>query len=272
MLLCVHLENELEHKIYTLAEIHNTMRSLVDDGPVFGTKYLKQKLLQYYQDEIYFTSEEKRKDILCFRNTTNTILREFKDEVNLGTDERKLRLITVTAKLLTADIKAKEIAKDRYPTISDLRQPSSAVPDTLKHFLRNFTKSEEQTEIWAQNFVKSLRPRSGVMPYHLGLSLLLDHRFGAKWLIQLLHSLGYCEDYKEVNNYKWLYLEVANGPVAESQPATPPDVDDTGSIGVDMVTEEGDVSTEQRDDIEIMSKHRHSFQNMKIHIISFPIT
>ena len=209
----MYLDTELEHKVYTLSEIHTIMRSLANDGPVFGPKYLKSKLLKYYQDEIYFTSEEKRKDILCFRDTTNSILREFKDEIDQNSLERTEKLIKVCAKLLISEVKAADVKNDLYPGIDDLRKPSPAIPESLKMFLAHFTKSEELADIWAQNFIKLLRPRSGVMPFQLGLALLIDHRLNAKWLIELLHSLGYCESYQEVNKYKWLYLEAKSSSV-----------------------------------------------------------
>ena len=36
-------------------------------------------------------------------------------------------------------------------------------------FLSPIVKTEERVVTWGQNFIKAYRPRSGVMPYHMGL-------------------------------------------------------------------------------------------------------
>ena len=182
------------------------MKSLSGGKAVFGEKYLKQKLLYKYQDNIYFTSEAKRKDILCFKSTTNTILRNFKDNELQPDEDRVKQIVSTCAKLIISDILTKEMNKKTYPLVEDFKKPSASVPQSLIYFLKHFSKSDEKCNIWGQVMVKSLRPRSGVLPYLLGLGLQIDHRLGAKWLIDQLHSLGYTESYKEICNYKWSYL------------------------------------------------------------------
>ena len=36
-------------------------------------------------------------------------------------------------------------------------------------FLSPIVKTDERVVTWGQNFIKAYRPRSGVMPYHMGL-------------------------------------------------------------------------------------------------------
>ena len=38
---------------------------------------VKQKLLVKYAEKLYFVSEDGKKDILCFTDVTNTILRDY---------------------------------------------------------------------------------------------------------------------------------------------------------------------------------------------------
>ncbi len=71
-------------------------------------------------------------------------------------------------------------------------------------------KTDERVATWWQNFIKAYRPRSGVLPYHKGLAIQLDHRFGSKWLINKFHQLGYTESYSKIQRYKYCFLNDKN--------------------------------------------------------------
>ena len=77
-------------------------------------------------------------------------------------------------------------------------------------FLRPFVKADEKLAIWGQNFIKAYRLQSGVLPYHMGFAIQLDHRFGSKWMLNKLHHLGYSESYAETQNYKYCFLNDKN--------------------------------------------------------------
>ena len=77
-------------------------------------------------------------------------------------------------------------------------------------FLRPFVKADEKLAIRGQNFIKAYRLRSGVLPYHLGFAIQLDHRFGSKWMLNKLHHLGYSESYAETQNYNYCFLNDKN--------------------------------------------------------------
>ena len=187
-------------------QLHTKLIFFAGSDDCYHKRYLKQKLISVYGETIYFTSEERRQDILCFKHSTNKILRKYEKEKPQNDDDKKKNIILTCAKLLVDDIKASDINNETYPTLSEPTKPCTSVPESMLFFLRHFTKSDEKAEVWGQNFVKSLRPRSGVMPYHMGLAIQLDHRFGSKWLIERFHELGYCESYKELNQYKWSFL------------------------------------------------------------------
>ena len=72
-------------------------------------------------------------------------------------------------------------------------------------------KTDERVAIWGQNFIKAYRPRSGILPYQMGLAIQLDHRFGSKWMLNKMHWLGYIESYAETQNYKYCFLNDKNG-------------------------------------------------------------
>ena len=94
--------------------------------------------------------------------------------------------------------------------MTDISGQLALVPESLQMFLRPFVKMDEKLAIWGQNFIKAYRPRSGVLPYHMGFAIQLDHRFGSKWMLNKLHHLGYSESYAETQNYKYCFLNDKN--------------------------------------------------------------
>ncbi len=90
--------------------------------------------------------------------------------------------------------------------MADISSRLALVPESLQMFLRPILKTDEKVAIWGQNFIKACRPRSGVLPYQMGLTIQLDHRFGSRWMLNKLHQLGYSESYTELQNYKYCYL------------------------------------------------------------------
>ena len=71
------MDEELEHNVTTLAEIHMKMLELdptEDKSLAYGRRYLKTKLQEHYRESLYFTSDERREDIVCLKDTTKEIL------------------------------------------------------------------------------------------------------------------------------------------------------------------------------------------------------
>ena len=73
--LCTWLETELKHSLFTLEQIHRKMISLdksPDESLVYLKKHLRNMLVDRYQEKMYFTSQERWSDVLCF----NTFMTE----------------------------------------------------------------------------------------------------------------------------------------------------------------------------------------------------
>ena len=136
-------------------------------------------------------------------------MRAYSKKEELSIDEQKMELLAAAAKVLINDIKTISISSKTYPTVNEMAHCNHDLPHSLTHFLESLfrSKSKEILNLWAQNFVSALRPRSGPMPGQLGLALMLDHKFGSKQLIQKLHKLGYCSSYPEILKYKWSYIK-----------------------------------------------------------------
>ena len=69
--LCTWLETELEHSLFALEQIHQKMISM-DKSPekslVYLKKHLRNMLVDRYQEKMYFTSQERRTDVLCVKD------------------------------------------------------------------------------------------------------------------------------------------------------------------------------------------------------------
>ena len=76
--------------------------------------------------------------------------------------------------------------------------------------------SSVRQNVTGQSIISSLRPRSSKMPFQLGMSLYLDHKFGSDKLINIMHKIGMCESPKETMDYKYTYIDSTNNTQAAS--------------------------------------------------------
>ena len=223
--LCEWIDEEVEHGVTTLAEIHMKMLELdpiEDKSLAYGRRYLKTKLQEEYKESLYFTSEERIADIVCLKDTTNAILRDYRQQVitplhTLDDAELKELTISTAINLICGDLARVPLDRKKYPSVDSMTNTESQlalIPDSLQQLLKPIVKTDEMVAVWGQNLLKAYRPRSGVMPSHLGLTIQLDHKFGSKWLIERCHRLGYSESYAELQRYKYCYLNVKTDLIA----------------------------------------------------------
>ena len=107
--LCTWLGTELKHNLFTLEQIHQKMISMdksPDKSLVYSKKHLRNMLVDRYQEKMYFTSQERRTDVLCFKDMSASIVREYHDNIE---DDDKTKLINTAVKLIKNDISPLEI-------------------------------------------------------------------------------------------------------------------------------------------------------------------
>ena len=118
--LCTWLETELEHSLFTLEQIHQKMISRdksPDKSLVYSKKNLRNMLVDRYQEKMYFTSQERRPNVLCFKDMSASIIREYHDNTE---DDDKTKLINTAVKLIKNDMSLLEIDRSVYPSITEM--------------------------------------------------------------------------------------------------------------------------------------------------------
>ncbi|CAL8389045.1 unnamed protein product [Boreogadus saida] len=220
--LCKWMDEEVEYDVTSLTEIHMKMEELdptEDKILTCGRMYLKKKLHKHYEESLCFTLYEKGRYIVWLKDTTKAILRDYHQQVinplqTIDDSAHKELIISTTIHLICGDLARVSLDTKQYPSVDSMTITQSQlalIPDSLKQLLKAIVKTDEKVVMWGQNLLKAYRPRSGVMPSQLGLTIPLDHMFGSKWLIDLIHHLGYSESYGELHHYKYCYLNVKNG-------------------------------------------------------------
>ena len=105
--LCVWLEDSTEHGLHTLNDVHEKyyeMDTSDDKSLVYSKKWLKKKLEEKYSENIYFTNEERRADILCFKDQTNRILRQHHEHLRQTPTNEKDHIIKTALKFICNDM------------------------------------------------------------------------------------------------------------------------------------------------------------------------
>ena len=57
-----------------MVELHEKTKELAESNKVYLLKWLKQKLINKYKDLIYFSDAEGKPNVLCFKDSLNSLL------------------------------------------------------------------------------------------------------------------------------------------------------------------------------------------------------
>ena len=73
-MLCLWIEVDSDGELYTIQELHEKMYEMTRGESVYSTKWLKTKLIERYNDSIYFAERNGCQNVVCFRDSANRIL------------------------------------------------------------------------------------------------------------------------------------------------------------------------------------------------------
>ena len=165
---------------------------------------MKRKLADHFGSRIVTASINGKADVVTFRSTASTVLREFEDTPKQSDwEEEKLRIVQTAADLIKNDIKCKLVSKDTYPfpdDVSSLDKNSAFLPQTLRLFLRTVSCEKGRPEdcIDRTDDRSSSPPGVLIVPIMLGIAVQLHRHFGSKFVIDSLNSHGFCSSYSAI--------------------------------------------------------------------------
>ena len=207
---CNYFENNDEEQL-TIADLIEKMQKILQDSEetAYDRRHMKRKLLDHYGSDVIISGESGKSDIITYRQNANSILRDYYNKPkDVDMELQKIQLIEAAACLLKSEIKNTATSeKDFYPDAKNLNAVNSLayLPPLVRLFCTKlFVGRNITTKVAAigQSILQAVRPRAVVAPLQIGLSIQMHHKFRSKYLIETLHSLGFCSSYIEVLKFE----------------------------------------------------------------------
>ena len=121
------------------------MVELADSATVYTTKWLKRKIIEKYDQHVFFAEMKGRSDMVCLKNFADLIVNNAWYEMReKDLKKESERIINTAAKLILSDIRSINLESDIYPLeneIADINICESLLPESLRKFLEVFTKN-----------------------------------------------------------------------------------------------------------------------------------
>ena len=209
--MCSYLELNDEEQL-TVSSLRDTMKGFLfsPDSAPYGNYYLKTLLKNRYGDSIHFAEGEGVDDIVTMREQTSHILRSYYRQKCQEGDEQsqKMAIIETAAKLIKSDIKSHiSSVTNEYPSTQTFKLNSalSFIPDTLRTLLSTLfvgTDTKRKVVAIGQAIIQAVRPRAVLAPLQVGLAVQTHHLHRSKFLVDVLHEMGFCSSYGEVLRFE----------------------------------------------------------------------
>ena len=204
-----YLEENDDEQI-TIGDLINKMREYLENTEYlpYSSPHMKSKLKGHFGDKIIITTVAGKPDV-TFWSTDATILQEFYHNPKQDdSGAEKQRLVETVAKLLVNDIKAMSASTDFYPKSTHMSSVDEAIaflPKSLQMLLRSLFSGKDidvKLASLGQAIMQATWPRVLLAPLQLGLGIQMHHHFASRFLIDSLHSHGFCSSYTDVKNFE----------------------------------------------------------------------
>lgn len=191
--LCDYIDNNEIHQ-YSISDLESLLKQYSGEDECYTAKHLKVKLQEHYKDNIIITSESGKETIYTFLDTGNTILRDNYKAAGLTAQE----VVDIAATLIEDQMRSIVCDTTQYPKFSDMGNSETMVPELLMRFLSRLIKNKRRQLGIAHSITAAARPRSFISPILLAISVYINSKMESRELIDLLCSLGFADDYREV--------------------------------------------------------------------------
>lgn len=218
--LCAYLDKNDECQ-YAVSDLMEIMETFLHGEEGYSMKYLKQKLKERYQDDIIITNLPGKSSIVSFRDSAHRILRE-RWMAHRAADkaEENERIIEMAASIIRDDIRLSVFDLSEYPSLEDTENGLSMIPGSLNFFLhklldpkgKNTGVLSRRCTAIAHSLISACRPRSFISPVLLAIALYIHRRYASRELIDILSSISFADDYKEVQRFE-------NGMLSGNEPS-----------------------------------------------------
>ena len=103
-----------------MVELHEKMKELAKFNKVYLLKWFKQKLIDKYKDLIYFSDAEGKPNVLCFKDSLNSLINDqwYKGRKANNVDGAE-RIVIQATKIILGQIRCTLFDKDTYPALFD---------------------------------------------------------------------------------------------------------------------------------------------------------
>ncbi|KAK3919247.1 Histone-lysine N-methyltransferase EZ1 [Frankliniella fusca] len=204
---CEELEADPECQ-FSMSEMTLKFSEMSGDDEGYSSHHLKKLLKDRYGDSVIFTDFGGKNSVFCFRGKANKFVYDsWHEERNSRKESDRDRILRAAVKIINEDIRSRAYDMENYLIGGDLDE-EYLVPDSLRFFLSGLILSkstsrqvERTRETLAQSIMQASRPRSYISPIQLNLALYLHQTTASRLVIDVLHSLGLCSSYAEVDRF-----------------------------------------------------------------------